>query len=121
MAEGFCILTELHTISTAMLANRKVCHAYVLDGRSRASYSVRCKTKRGMIWLITSGKQVMKMKTPNIWFWRPRCVFSALIKERPMKSACKSLGACPIRNSLGLKEKQGLLVAYRHGSRGVTY
>ena len=80
-------LTEHQAISTRMFAARKDCHEYVFEGRSRASYSVRCVMKTGRIWLTTKGKAVRKMKTPNIWFWRPRCVFSTLMKESPIKRA----------------------------------
>lgn len=80
-------LTEHQVISTRIFAVRKDCHEYVLDGRSRASYSVRCVTNTGRIWLMIIGKDARKMKTPNIWFWRPRCVFSTLMKESPTRRA----------------------------------
>lgn len=70
---------------------RNAIHEYAFDGRSRASYMVRCKTKTGMICSTTWLKTVRKMKTPNIWFCKPRCVFSAFRKERPMKRACGSV------------------------------
>ena len=80
-------LTEFQVISTTILASMNANQAYDLEGRSRASYSVRCSQNTAYTCWQTWEKMVKKRKTPNIWFCMPRVELSVFRIDRPIVSA----------------------------------
>lgn len=58
--------TKFQNISMRIFENKKACHMYVFDCRSRASYKVLWTTKLGMIWNMSWMTTKRNTKIANI-------------------------------------------------------
>jgi hypothetical protein len=99
--------------STPRLARKKMVHEYTLEGRWRASYSVRCETKVGRICGMKLGKMVRRRKMEKAWERRPWIVVGEERKERPRRRPC-----CFVSVGIRMQKMEEGMDAYVEGCQG---